>query len=86
MNLRIYPNPNDGSFVIRFSATEDHRESGSLMNIYDVAGRLIKSKTLISESLDVYMPVDLSIAESGLYFVEIITSQERKVERVLINH
>jgi hypothetical protein len=61
LNTRIYPNPNNGSFVL-----ETSNAVGYEAVIYDVLGNVIAQKTISKDK----MPIQLSSAE-GIYILTI---------------
>lgn len=65
--IKVYPNPNSGSFSIETDGFAMFR-----LNIIDVAGRSISSKVF---SPDRNLKVDISDIPSGIYFLEIYTEK-----------
>ncbi len=43
-SIRVYPNPNDGAFIIQLS--DEYKDKGVLLSIYDDLGRLVLNRTL----------------------------------------
>ncbi|MBL4593640.1 MAG: T9SS type A sorting domain-containing protein, partial [Flavobacteriales bacterium] len=75
--FNIYPNPTEGIFTI---ATKNNNPFD--IAIYDVLGKIIYQKQKESNK---EIQVDLSSARKGIYFVSIISENERIVKRLVIN-
>jgi len=52
----------------------------SAINIYDVSGRLLETHSTISSDKEIKCGSSLS---NGIYFAEIISSEERKVVKLI---
>ncbi len=61
-NITMYPNPTNGEFHI------EGVERGEIMQIYDYAGRLIK--TVVADNTSIL--TDISNQPNGLYLIRII--------------
>nr|WP_321412151.1 family 43 glycosylhydrolase [uncultured Carboxylicivirga sp.] len=72
--VSVYPNPTDG--VIHFRGLSDQIKHYNVFNIY---GKKVKDFDTITNMLDI------SELPSGLYFVEIISSKGRIIEKILKN-
>ncbi len=70
--LKIYPNPNDGEFIIEFSSK---RENFSIY-IADINGKVIFNKADTKQS---EVKINLSNQENGSYNLYIINSNKDKV-------
>jgi len=64
LKLNIYPNPNNGSFIIETNAT-----ANQTVEIYDVNGKLILSQTINEKAI-----VDISNLNSGVYNLSLISN------------
>jgi len=76
-NASIYPNPSNGTFVVRFNTSVN---DGSL-NLTDINGKLILSKK-ITGSLYEFNDITL---KKGIYFLTITSSIGTTSQRVIIN-
>lgn len=77
--VRTYPNPSDGNFFIanpKLSKIET-------VNLYDTNARLLKEIKVASSQAEV--PMTLSGLDAGIYFVEIMTADDRTVKKIQIN-
>lgn len=63
----IYPNPSTDIFYLQFNEPE----SIQLVNVYDLSGNLVYSNQEISNGI---LSLDVSLFESSMYLVEVITS------------
>ena len=75
--VNIYPNPTKGFFTI----TTNNHHSYSI-SIYDVVGKLVYQH---QKETDNEIQIDLSAVRKGIYFVSIISENERIVKRLIIN-
>jgi len=81
--IKSYPNPSNGNFNI-----ESNLDFNSLENIeiYDVTGRKISYNIdLISNTPSIFK-IDLSYAESGLYFIKLNLNGRIETLRMILNH
>jgi len=79
--VNVYPNPNKGSFVVKFNSTST---SEAIINIVDVTGRNVLSQTTAtSEGLN-ELPVSLSGYTSGVYFLQVTLNGETLSQRIVI--
>jgi hypothetical protein len=74
-NLKVYPNPNNGSFIL------DVKQKSELI-ITDAVGKIIYTIQLKSGSNN----IDLSSQAHGIYFVKLISENEQSVIKMLINN
>jgi type IX secretion system substrate protein len=73
-NVSIYPNPNNGSFVIEPSSA-----TKQTMQVYDVTGKLVLSQTLNGKT-----NIDASSLSEGIYNISIINSNGVVNKRLVI--
>jgi hypothetical protein len=76
-NIAIYPNPSKGLFSISLGNI-----SPTLIEVYDVTGKLILAKKDISIT-NFVTSVDLSAASQGIYFIKIATDEQQIVKRII---
>jgi len=62
--LRVYPNPNNGSFIMELSGTNGE----SSVEIYNILGQTILNEELLNKS----NAINLSSATSGIYFYRVV--------------
>ncbi len=80
-SISIAPNPNAGEFVVALMKSTSTIKA---VNIIDISGRIVQ--TMVSEDAMVSkLDVSISQFDSGIYFVEVITSSnERYTTRVVV--
>ena len=77
-NLKIYPNPNHGQFIINVSSNADEQVK---IRVTDVLGTLIKEINTATNS-----PTGIDIdASTGIYFVTATTNNGTWNDKILIN-
>lgn len=80
LNFTVYPNPNNGSFNIQFTANSD---SAVKINVNDIRGRQIFEKSyqntgLFNENLQ------LNNVEAGIYLVTVQNGNRKEVKKIII--
>ena len=75
-NFNIYPNPTNGVFTI----TNEKNNPYDII-IYDVVGKLVYEK---QHETNKEIKLDLSAIGKGIYFVTIISDNQRIVKRLVI--
>jgi hypothetical protein len=72
INFSIYPNPTNGNFVI----THDNKTIASNCRyfVYNLEGRIVKENYLSENSYETI--VDISSAESSMYFIQLVKENE----------
>jgi len=78
-NIRIYPNPTAGTFIIQLNAAV---RNGLSYQIIDVTGRSLLDKSEIVKSET--QSVDVSNLSSGLYFIQFISNGKLLIVKKLI--
>jgi hypothetical protein len=76
----VYPNPGEGLFNLSVSGLNG--DKNVLVNVYDVAGRLVKNENYGSPSGTLQREIDLSAMENGIYFFEVLTGDQKETIRV----
>ena len=80
-DLRVYPNPNDGNFVLEY-------ESGDRYEVLDVAGRVLASGSLpavVQHAGGVYT-FDISTLNQGIYFLKVSGEKGSSIEKFVLNY
>jgi SprB repeat/Secretion system C-terminal sorting domain/Ig-like domain CHU_C associated len=73
--ISIYPNPSNSTFII---STTMQPGADMHLNVYDVTGRIVISKNIVSEKTEI--GAELS---EGVYHVEIIAGEESAVYKIV---
>ena len=77
----IYPNPSNGSFFIKRSNVQAD-DFG--IRVFDYQGKAIKPNKYFSEVTIGLAEIDLSTLVSGFYYIELISGEERVIEKVML--
>jgi hypothetical protein len=77
--ISIYPNPNNGSFVIEIPSLTLPEGKGTLMQVYDVNGKVVLSQTINGKTT-----IDASSLNEGVYNVSISSSEGVINKRLVI--
>jgi len=78
-NFRMYPNPNKGTFSVKFNATEDKIN----IKVWDIRGRAIFNKTY-NQLGDFNKTINLNAIASGLYIIEVSNGLKKTTKKLLI--
>jgi len=78
-SISIYPDPNNGHFVISFNTEGAHS-----LNIYDVSGKRILTKTLEDHSSNNTLSIDMSMYAGGMYFAQIVSEKGVMNKKIII--
>jgi photosystem II stability/assembly factor-like uncharacterized protein len=80
-NLNIYPNPNNGKFMIDFSA---QNASELLLEIYTAYGRKITERSLKSQAGNNSLSIDLSKYNTGIYCMRLVSNDTFLNQKIII--
>ena len=75
-SLRVYPNPSDAIFNLQWDGNSDFD-----YQVYDVSGKLIKSRTGNTGAMH---ELDLSGVSKGMYFLNITSGDQSFTEKLLV--
>jgi hypothetical protein len=76
-NFQVYPNPADHFVVIDHASSEKYK-----MIIFDMTGKEMLNSELRGKNAE----IDVSTIENGIYFVQFISGNNIKVEKIMIQH
>ena len=77
--VSLYPNPNKGSFNVKFDALSDEVQ----INVHDIRGRQILSRNY--KAVAVFNEaITLSTAEAGIYLVTIINGDRKVTKKIVV--
>ncbi|MEC4003304.1 zinc-dependent metalloprotease family protein [Flavobacterium sp. SUN052] len=79
-NFALYPNPNDGSFNIKFNSSTDKNIE---IAIYDMRGREIFNKTYQNSGL-FEQNLQLNNVQAGIYLVNIQDGDKKVVKKIIV--
>ena len=79
-NFTIYPNPNSGTFNVKFSNTNANDTN---IEVYDVRGRRIFSKDY-EASADFDQSINLDAVQSGLYMVRVKNGDHTVTRKIIV--
>jgi len=79
----VYPNPSKGANTLTIDFASSEQLSGYL-KIQDVTGRELKSQIVDANSGSQYMELDIASLTTGLYFVQLQTTQGTITRKVMI--
>lgn len=80
-NFTLYPNPNKGSFNIKFDSNTGY--SDIKVNVFDMRGRKIFENTYANHAT-FNENIQLTDAQSGVYLVSVIDGNQKIVKRIVI--
>ncbi len=79
--VEIYPNPNNGSFNIRFN---NNSNDDVLVDIYDLSGRVVYKRSFVNESGEFNRTVNLQNVASGVYVATISKGGNISSHKIII--
>jgi hypothetical protein len=78
--VKLYPNPNNGSFTIECSSFENEP---SVLSIYDVTGKLIRKQAIIKKNKRI--EINANDLDGGIYFYQLVVNEKQvKSDRFII--
>jgi hypothetical protein len=83
LNLKIYPNPNNGELNISFNLS---KREDVMLSILDMKGTLIH-KILLTNLMsgeNIYTQDINPLAKGGVYFISFETSTEQRMQKLII--
>ena len=75
--ITIYPNPTEGDLKIDIAGVSDFESSGLIL--YDMAGKVVKNITLLSESNE----LDITDYANGMYIMVIKINEESTTWKIV---
>ena len=79
-DFALFPNPNNGSFTVKF-LSQSSSDIG--ISIHDIAGREVYSKTFLNTGA-FNQNIDLNKVQSGIYLVSILDGVNKTVKRIIV--
>ncbi|WP_431496696.1 reprolysin-like metallopeptidase [Flavobacterium sp.] len=79
-NFSLFPNPNNGSFTVKFDSTSNNDIK---VNVHDIRGRQVYEKSF-SNTGAFNQNINLDKVQSGVYLVSIIDGAKKTVKRIVV--
>ena len=79
-DFALYPNPNNGSFTVKFSSEST---ADIAVNVHDIRGRKVYDETFINTGT-FNQNINLDKIQSGVYLVSIIDGSKKMVRRIVV--
>lgn len=76
--ISIYPNPSDGMITVNIPESK----IGETMSIYDLTGRMVYTENLSGQQ----SKINLSMYETGVYFIHIGSGENEFIQKIEIQH
>lgn len=80
-DLAVYPNPNTGSFTVRFNSISQSEKVQ--IAVYDMSGRIIFTKEYANEAI-FNQNIQLENVQAGIYLVKIANGDSKQVKRIIV--
>jgi len=81
--MKVYPNPNDGNFVVKYHLTQT---TDVKITLYAADGKLIEDQVFKNQPIgeNTFSKYVRSIAKGGVYILTIETAYEKATQKVII--
>ena len=80
--LSIFPNPNSGSFYVRFSINDELKNA--LLEVFNIVGKKVYMKQVISSSNNALEEVDLGDIAKGVYQIRLSNDEYNWTQKIVI--
>lgn len=81
-NMKLYPNPNDGRFNLKFSLKS---KGDAEITVYNVEGKQVYNEKLSDFQGEYNKPIDISNNAKGIYFVKIRQGDHTQVKKISLD-
>ncbi|MCX6243200.1 MAG: T9SS type A sorting domain-containing protein [Bacteroidetes bacterium] len=81
-SLTVFPDPCNGSFII---TTDADLSRGGNLEIWSLTGAMIYSRKIGPVSGNLRLPVTLTNPSKGIYFIKLITQNEMRSSKLIVN-
>lgn len=81
-SIKTFPNPSKGKIVLELNSTDI---GTVLINVTDLSGRQVHQQKIAKPGVTLKETLDLSNLKKGIYLLEISTSQNKGVKRIMID-
>ena len=82
LEVHLYPNPSNGIFMLAIGGMRSNQIE---LSITDLTGKTIFTQSCAPSSNNLIVPIDISSAEEGVYFVR-INGSNIMTKRIIISH
>jgi hypothetical protein len=79
--VSIFPNPNNGSFMLNYTSTSNQKVS---LKLYDRIGRMVYSSEVKVTSGSNPIEMNIQNLNSGIYMFELINEQGKQTQKIVI--
>ena len=76
----LYPNPNNGSFTVKFTSASSNDVA---INVFDISGREVYTKSF-SNSGNFNQNIELNNVQAGVYMVSVTDGSQKIMKKVII--
>ena len=80
-DLSVYPNPTGGIVQFKYTATD---KGAVQMNLTDIMGRVVMTKTIEKFSGFYEEVIDLKGMQDGVYFMNVVQGEEVRTEKIVL--
>ena len=80
LDFSVYPNPNNGVFIVQFQATSNQNIE---IDFFDIQGRKVINKIYISNT-SFKESINIAQLESGVYFISASNGVTKKIKKIVI--
>lgn len=80
-DLSVYPNPTGGIVQFKYAATD---KGAVQMNLTDIMGRVVMTKTIEKFSGLYEEVIDLKGMQDGVYFLNVVQGEEVRTEKIVL--
>ena len=82
INLVVFPNPNTGSFTLKFVTNETNDFE---VSVFDIRGRRIYTKNF-ENRINFNQTINLDSVQSGVYLMTVSSGSDQLAKRIIINN
>jgi len=83
LQMQVYPNPNDGSFTVKFNMIKNEKLTVTLIN---GKGKKIIEETLLNLSVgeNVFNRTIRKLENGGVFFLTLETASEKATQKIIV--
>jgi predicted outer membrane repeat protein len=80
--LNIYPNPNNGSFILDLSTSNPNDQAN--IQVTDIMGQVVFTNVISNSNGTIHSTINLNHQAAGIYFVKVIVGNEIFTSRIIV--